>query len=158
MALCTAGVLALLAACGGSDDPAPQPAQATLAVLATTDLHNNVRSYDYFKLAADPSYGFERTATLVRQARSEFANTLLVDNGDTLQGTARADYEAVVNPIPCTQPFSIQMIPRKTAEEPNPKHRFRRAEPARPTVMKARALARSPRNPLANFDIPYNIP
>lgn len=112
MAWCSAGVLALLAACGGSDGPAPeapaaQPAQATLAVLATTDLHNNVRSYDYFKLAADPSYGFERTATLVRQARSEFANTLLVDNGDTIQGTALADYEAVVHPIPCTQQHAM---------------------------------------------------
>ncbi|RCW71695.1 bifunctional 2',3'-cyclic-nucleotide 2'-phosphodiesterase/3'-nucleotidase [Pseudorhodoferax soli] len=112
MALCTAGVLALLAACGGSDDPASetpvaQPAQATLAVLATTDLHNNIRSYDYFKLAADPSYGFERTATLVRQARSDFANTLLVDNGDTIQGTALADYEAVVNPIACTQQHAM---------------------------------------------------
>ncbi len=104
MALCSTGVLALLAACGGSDDaPSAQPAQATLAVLATTDLHNNIRSYDYFKLAADPSYGFERTATLVRQARAEFPNTLLVDNGDTVQGTALADYEAVVAPIPCTQ-------------------------------------------------------
>ncbi|MGC3986648.1 MAG: bifunctional 2',3'-cyclic-nucleotide 2'-phosphodiesterase/3'-nucleotidase [Pseudorhodoferax sp.] len=112
MASCSAGVLALLAACGGSDDPTPetpaaQPAQATLAVLATTDLHNNVRSYDYFKLAADPSYGFERTATLVRQARSEFANTLLVDNGDTIQGTALADYEAVVDPIACTQQHAM---------------------------------------------------
>ena len=45
-------------------------------MLETTDLHFNVRSYDYFKLAEDKSYGFERTATLVRAARKEFANTL----------------------------------------------------------------------------------
>ena len=61
------GVLALavsLAACGGSDDDgsANAGATATLAVLETTDLHFNVRSYDYFKLAEDKSYGFERTA------------------------------------------------------------------------------------------------
>lgn len=110
---------AVLAACGGSDDgdstagggtpptPQPQAATATLAVLETTDLHFNVRSYDYFKLAEDKTYGFERTATLVRQARSEFANTLLVDNGDTIQGTALADYEAVVKPIACTQQLSM---------------------------------------------------
>src|SRR5256885_7093746 len=54
-------------------------------------------------LAEDASYGFERTATLVRAARKEFANTLLVDNGDTIQGTALADYEAEVAKIPCTQ-------------------------------------------------------
>uniref|UniRef100_UPI00345BF563 metallophosphoesterase n=1 Tax=uncultured Acidovorax sp. TaxID=158751 RepID=UPI00345BF563 len=106
------GVVALaasLAACGGSSDNASSNvgATATLAVLETTDLHFNVRSYDYFKLAEDKSYGFERTATLVRAARKEFANTLLVDNGDTIQGTALADYEATVSPIPCTQQLSM---------------------------------------------------
>ena len=102
---------ALLAACGGNDDDgdssAATPATATLAVLETTDLHFNVRSFDYFKLAEDKTYGFERTATLVRAARKEFANTLLVDNGDTIQGTALADYEATVSPTPCTQQLSM---------------------------------------------------
>lgn len=103
-----AAACAVLAACGGSDDNGtPTSATATLAVLETTDLHFNVRSYDYFKLAEDKSYGFERTATLVRAARKEFANTLLVDNGDTIQGTALADYEATVSPIPCTQQLSM---------------------------------------------------
>ena len=110
--LTAVGCAALLAACGGSDDSstAPvsaQPATATLAVLETTDLHFNVRSYDYFKLAEDKTYGFERTATLIRAARKEFANTLLVDNGDTIQGTALADYEAEVKPVPCTQQLSM---------------------------------------------------
>ncbi|WP_039049706.1 bifunctional 2',3'-cyclic-nucleotide 2'-phosphodiesterase/3'-nucleotidase [Comamonas thiooxydans] len=110
--LTAVGCAALLAACGGSDDSSTtpvtaQPATATLAVLETTDLHFNVRSYDYFKLAEDKTYGFERTATLIRAARKEFANTLLVDNGDTIQGTALADYEAEVKPIPCTQQLSM---------------------------------------------------
>lgn len=71
------GLAASLAACGGSDGSNNNAgATATLAVLETTDLHFNVRSYDYFKLAEDKSYGFERTATLVRAARKEFANTL----------------------------------------------------------------------------------
>ena len=102
-----ASAVALAACGGGSDDATSQSATATLAVLETTDLHFNVRSYDYFKLAEDKSYGFERTATLVRAARKEFANTLLVDNGDTIQGTALADYEATVNPIACTQQLSM---------------------------------------------------
>ena len=102
-----ASAVALAACGGGSDDASSQSATATLAVLETTDLHFNVRSYDYFKLAEDKSYGFERTATLVRAARKEFANTLLVDNGDTIQGTALADYEATVNPIACTQQLSM---------------------------------------------------
>ena len=108
----TLGVVALaasMAACGGSDGDSNTNAgaTATLAVLETTDLHFNVRSYDYFKLAEDKTYGFERTATLVRAARKEFANTLLVDNGDTIQGTALADYEATISPIPCTQQLSM---------------------------------------------------
>ncbi len=36
--------------------------RATVALLETTDLHFNVRSFDYFKLAEDTSYGYERTA------------------------------------------------------------------------------------------------
>lgn len=96
----------MLTACGGGSG-GDKSATATLAVLETTDLHFNIRSYDYFKLADDPSYGFERTATLIRKARSEFANTLLVDNGDTIQGTALADYEAQVAPIACEQQLSM---------------------------------------------------
>ena len=110
-ALGLVALAASLAACGGgggSDNGSSNVgATAMLAVLETTDLHFNVRSYDYFKLAEDKSYGFERTATLVRAARKEFANTLLVDNGDTIQGTALADYEATISPIPCTQQLSM---------------------------------------------------
>ncbi|MGR5322261.1 hypothetical protein ACP3V6_19920, partial [Vibrio sp. DNB22_19_1] len=77
-----------LAACGGGDDnptnnagtggnptpaaAAPTGTKATLAVLETTDLHTNVLSYDYFKLAADSSLGFERVSTLISQARSQY--------------------------------------------------------------------------------------
>ncbi|RMX07825.1 bifunctional 2',3'-cyclic-nucleotide 2'-phosphodiesterase/3'-nucleotidase [Corticibacter populi] len=118
--LATSMALAL-AACGGDDDdvtevpgqpetpetPQISSASAELALLATTDLHANVLGYDYFKLAEDPSYGFDRTATLIRTVREEFANTLLVDNGDTIQGTALADYEALVAPLPCGQQLSI---------------------------------------------------
>lgn len=106
----------VLSACGGSDDDEPlQPenpsvagsAVAELALLSTTDLHSNIRSYDYYKLDEDNSLGFERTATLIRQARNEFKNTLLVDNGDTVQGTALADYEALIQPIDCTQQLAM---------------------------------------------------
>ncbi|MGF6528602.1 bifunctional 2',3'-cyclic-nucleotide 2'-phosphodiesterase/3'-nucleotidase [Variovorax sp. PvP013] len=127
--LCLSTALAAgLSACGGGDDTPSTPAtpaatapttapataasaaagtRATLAILETTDLHANVRSYDYFKLADDPSYGYERTATLIEAARAEFPNTFLVDNGDTVQGTALADYEATVAPLPCGQAPSI---------------------------------------------------
>lgn len=85
----------------------PVGASATLALLETTDLHSNVLSYDYFKLAPDPSFGLERTAGLIAQARRQFPNTLLLDNGDTIQGSALADYQALVDPLPCGQTLAI---------------------------------------------------
>ncbi len=94
----------LLAGCSHLPPPG---SHATLAVLETTDLHANVRSYDYYKLAPDPALGLERTATLIRQARREFANTLLLDNGDTIQGTALGDYQALVKPVGCGQALAI---------------------------------------------------
>ncbi|MBC7681355.1 MAG: metallophosphoesterase, partial [Ferruginibacter sp.] len=109
---CAAAPALLLTACN-SDDGTPAPAvgtQATLALLETTDLHTNVVSYDYFKLAEDKSLGFERTATLINTARKEFANTLLLDNGDTIQGTALSDYQALVNPLACDQTLAMYKV------------------------------------------------
>ncbi|KVW43278.1 bifunctional 2',3'-cyclic-nucleotide 2'-phosphodiesterase/3'-nucleotidase [Burkholderia ubonensis] len=108
--------LACLAACNGNDVTAPPSSQApagtkaTLALLETTDLHTNVLSYDYFKLAADNSLGFERVSTLIAQARAQYPNTLLLDNGDTIQGTALADYQALVNPVGCDQTLAIYKV------------------------------------------------
>ena len=107
-----------LAGCGGDDVTAPPSSQtqapagttATLALLETTDLHTNVLSYDYFKLAADKSLGFERVSTLIAQARAQYPNTLLLDNGDTIQGTALSDYQALVNPIGCDQTLAIYKV------------------------------------------------
>ena len=85
----------------------PAGSTAVLAVLETTDLHANVLGYDYFKLAPDASLGLDRTASLIAQARKDFANTLLLDNGDTIQGTALADYQALAAPLPCGQTLAV---------------------------------------------------
>ncbi|MDC8756571.1 bifunctional 2',3'-cyclic-nucleotide 2'-phosphodiesterase/3'-nucleotidase [Janthinobacterium fluminis] len=87
--------------------PAPVGSSATLALLETTDLHANVLGYDYYKLRPEPSIGIERTAALIAQARRQFANTLLFDNGDAIQGTALADYQALVQPLRCDQTLAI---------------------------------------------------
>jgi 2',3'-cyclic-nucleotide 2'-phosphodiesterase/3'-nucleotidase len=99
----------LLAGCAGFPfNNGPRAgAQATLALLETTDLHANVLSYDYYKLQADPALGLERTATLIKQARAEYPNNLLIDNGDALQGTALADYQALVQPVACGDTLAI---------------------------------------------------
>jgi 2',3'-cyclic-nucleotide 2'-phosphodiesterase/3'-nucleotidase len=88
-------------------------ASATLTILETTDIHSNLVGYDYFKLAEEPALGLDRTATLIAQARKEFPNTLLFDNGDTIQGTALADYQAVVKPVDCREQLGIYKVMQK---------------------------------------------
>ncbi|AXI53295.1 bifunctional 2',3'-cyclic-nucleotide 2'-phosphodiesterase/3'-nucleotidase [Sulfitobacter sp. JL08] len=66
-----------------------------LRVLATTDLHLHLMAYDYHNDRADDAVGLVRTATLIRQARSEAeaqgVTVVLLDNGDLLEGTPMAD-------------------------------------------------------------------
>jgi 2',3'-cyclic-nucleotide 2'-phosphodiesterase/3'-nucleotidase len=106
-----AAVLALAACARLPVPPAPAAvpdgARATLAILESTDLHSHLLGYDYYRLAAAPDLGFARMATLVRAARREFPNTLLFDDGDTIQGTPLADYQALVDPVPCDRELAI---------------------------------------------------
>jgi 2',3'-cyclic-nucleotide 2'-phosphodiesterase/3'-nucleotidase len=87
--------------------PLADGTRTELAILESTDIHSNIRSYDYYRLADDPTLGFERMATLVRDARKEFANTVLFDAGDTIQGTALADYQALVKPVGCDEELAM---------------------------------------------------
>ncbi|HVV95850.1 MAG TPA: bifunctional metallophosphatase/5'-nucleotidase, partial [Rhodanobacteraceae bacterium] len=82
-------------------------ARAELAILESTDIHSNILGYDYYRLAEDPAIGFERMATLVKEARREFPNTMLFDAGDTIQGTALADYQALVKPVGCDEELAM---------------------------------------------------
>ena len=100
----------MLAGCAALPPATSPGTTATLALLETTDLHGNVASYDYYKLAPDPTLGLERTAALIRAARAQYANTILLDNGDTIQGTALADYQAVVAPLPCSATLGIYKV------------------------------------------------
>lgn len=105
-------LFALMACLTGCAARAMQPsaagdAHARLAILETTDLHTHVLGYDYDRLAADPHVGFDRVATLIENARKEFPNTLLIDDGDTIQGTALADYQALSHPLPCDQELAV---------------------------------------------------
>lgn len=108
--ICIALAPILLGAPALAAKPPKAGATALLAVLETTDLHANVVGYDYYKLNPEPSHGLDRTATLIHQARKEFANTLLLDNGDTIQGTALADYQALVKPLACDETLGIYKI------------------------------------------------
>ncbi|KUN87381.1 bifunctional metallophosphatase/5'-nucleotidase [Streptomyces bungoensis] len=78
----------------------------SLTVMGTTDLHGHVFNWDYFKNAeyadkAGNAQGLARISTLVEQVRAEKGrcNTLLLDAGDTIQGTPLTYYYAKVDPI-----------------------------------------------------------
>ncbi|WP_328724945.1 bifunctional metallophosphatase/5'-nucleotidase [Streptomyces sp. NBC_00259] len=78
----------------------------SFTVMGTTDLHGNVFNWDYFtdKEFDDKAHndvGLAKISTLVNQVREDKGrrNTLLIDAGDTIQGTQLSYYYAKVDPI-----------------------------------------------------------
>ncbi|MFD4587124.1 bifunctional metallophosphatase/5'-nucleotidase [Streptomyces sp. NPDC058434] len=78
----------------------------SFTVMGTTDLHGNVFNWDYFTDRefddkAHNDVGLAKISTLVEQVREEKGrrNTLLIDAGDTIQGTQLSYYYAKVDPI-----------------------------------------------------------
>ncbi|MET0288770.1 MAG: bifunctional 2',3'-cyclic-nucleotide 2'-phosphodiesterase/3'-nucleotidase [Pseudoxanthomonas sp.] len=109
---CSLLALATAALAGCASAPAALPqvadgARARVAILETTDVHSNILSYDYYKQKEDTSLGYERVATLIRQARVEFPNSFLFDSGDTIQGTVLADFQARAQPVSCEEKLGI---------------------------------------------------
>ncbi|WP_223879819.1 bifunctional 2',3'-cyclic-nucleotide 2'-phosphodiesterase/3'-nucleotidase [Paenibacillus spiritus] len=79
------------------------PASGTsvqLRVLSTTDVHSNVYGFDYFSNTPTVTVGLDRTASLIKKAREEVpsTNSVLLDNGDLIQGTPMATYFVKENP------------------------------------------------------------
>ncbi|EPH6761681.1 bifunctional 2',3'-cyclic-nucleotide 2'-phosphodiesterase/3'-nucleotidase [Cronobacter dublinensis] len=69
-------------------------ATVDLRILETTDLHSNMMDFDYYKDAPTEKFGLVRTASLINAARQEAVNSVLVDNGDLIQGSPLGDYMA----------------------------------------------------------------
>ncbi len=76
--------------------PASAAETVTVTVLATTDTHGFIYPWDYYARDKAPR-GLAAAATLVAQARRESPRALLIDCGDTIQGSPLASvYEAAV--------------------------------------------------------------
>ncbi|MEV8373292.1 5'-nucleotidase C-terminal domain-containing protein [Kribbella sp. NPDC056861] len=104
-----------LAAAGFTAAPAyagkpKEPEVVRLTVMGTTDLHGNVFNWDYFKNAeyddsAHNDIGLAKIGTLVKAVRTRIKgerhapDPLLIDAGDTIQGTPLAYYFAKIQPI-----------------------------------------------------------
>ena len=71
-----------------------QANQAHLRIMETTDIHVNVLPYDYYADRPNDTMGLSRTASLIEGIRKEATNSMLIDNGDFLQGNPMGDYVA----------------------------------------------------------------
>ena len=68
--------------------------QVHLRLMETTDLHVHVFPYDYYADKPIDTVGLARTAAIVKDIRAEASNSLLLDNGDLIQGNPMGDYIA----------------------------------------------------------------
>jgi 2',3'-cyclic-nucleotide 2'-phosphodiesterase / 3'-nucleotidase len=68
--------------------------QVHLRIMETTDLHVHVYPYDYYADKPRDTLGLARTAAHINTVRSEATNSMLLDNGDLIQGNPMGDYIA----------------------------------------------------------------
>src|SRR5438477_11688355 len=62
------------------------PARAHIVILSTTDMHGRIFPIDYYTNKYD-NVGIATAATLIKEARKNDPDLMLVDSGDTIQGT-----------------------------------------------------------------------
>src|SRR5918998_6824045 len=62
------------------------PERVQITILGTTDLHGNIYPVDYYTNKAD-NRGLAKVATVIKQARKDNPKLILLDSGDTIQGT-----------------------------------------------------------------------
>ncbi|KQO01605.1 multifunctional 2',3'-cyclic-nucleotide 2'-phosphodiesterase/5'-nucleotidase/3'-nucleotidase [Arthrobacter sp. Leaf234] len=90
----------------GGGKGGPKDNTVSITVMGTSDLHGYIENWDYFKNAdyddaAGNDVGIAKISTLVNQVRADrgAGSTLLIDNGDTIQGTSLTDYYATTQPV-----------------------------------------------------------
>jgi 2',3'-cyclic-nucleotide 2'-phosphodiesterase/3'-nucleotidase len=75
------------------------PDRVQITILSTTDLHGNIDPIDYYTNKPD-NRGLAKIATLIKRARKENPNSLLIDSGDTIQGTPLESFHNRKNNAP----------------------------------------------------------
>jgi len=74
--------------------------QVHLRLMETTDIHVHIFPYDYYADKPRDTLGLARTASIVNQIRAEASNSMLLDNGDLIQGNPMGDYIAYERGMP----------------------------------------------------------
>lgn len=80
-----------------------------LRLIATSDLHMHIMPWDYLSARPAPDRGLAALAALIAAARAEVPNSLLLDNGDFLQGSALGDCVANGGPAVAPHPMIAAM-------------------------------------------------
>ena len=65
--------------------------ETRITILGTSDLHGNIWGFSYEDNKETANNGIARLYTYIKQVREENPNTILLDNGDTIQGTIMTD-------------------------------------------------------------------
>jgi 2',3'-cyclic-nucleotide 2'-phosphodiesterase/3'-nucleotidase len=105
----TALAIATVAGLGAATPADAATRDVTITVMSSSDIHGNALNWDYFKNAefddsAHNDVGLAKVSTLVNRIRAERGRdrTMLLDSGDTIQGTPLDYYYAKVEPITAT--------------------------------------------------------
>ncbi|MEI6308766.1 MAG: 5'-nucleotidase C-terminal domain-containing protein, partial [bacterium] len=80
----------------------------TIRLLETSDIHGNVEGWNYFTDKASSSGGMSRIVTYLNSVRADNPNTLIVDDGDTIQGTPLNYLYNILTPS-VTNPMAVAM-------------------------------------------------
>src|SRR6202008_2728921 len=75
------------------------PDRVQITILGTTDLHGNILPIDYYTNKPD-NRGIAKIATLIKRVRREHPNVLLIDSGDTIQGSPLESFHGRKNNQP----------------------------------------------------------
>ncbi|MFD0784008.1 bifunctional metallophosphatase/5'-nucleotidase [Micromonospora azadirachtae] len=109
VAAAAAAAAPLIAATPARAAGAPPTRTWDLTLLGTSDTHGNVYNWDYYRDAeyddsSGNDVGVAKLATLINQIRAERRGkaTLVLDAGDTIQGTPLATFYAKQEPITST--------------------------------------------------------
>jgi 2',3'-cyclic-nucleotide 2'-phosphodiesterase/3'-nucleotidase len=85
-----------------------------IVILGTSDIHGNVRNYDYFTDSVptgSAQRGLTKIETYVEAVRTSNPNLILIDDGDTIQGTPLAYYFDVIDPsVPNPLPLTMNLM------------------------------------------------
>ena len=76
-----------------------QSERIQITILGTTDLHGNIDPIDYYTNKPD-NRGLAKIATLIKAIRKDQPNVLLIDSGDTIQGSPLESFHGRKNNQP----------------------------------------------------------